>query len=356
MTASPPPSPASLLRIPGVELACDALSTRGLVINAQADGRATLAAAAIVAQGVHATTARARFDVAQVTLEDVRAQVEPVDGAPAITSFAVRHLAIDRLQAALARGAVSGGDASQPLRLDALATLDGIVHAFVSNALWFIDADVSVPIRQGAIDLNAVDIEHVGPNSLLGVSPAGIHVTGPAGQVRMPVLAFGPSPPPGVSFETVGGFPFARGDRGRIDLLPFLHALLEAPAGAPLLRPADPNLSAALQRTRVKGEVQLGDGTLARGGQRMELTGRAAGKNRCTLDSPSLGQRLVLAMPQFAASDASLALPGRELRTAALEAAVEAHVIGHDAPANSPGLVLSVAQATLRDVTMGPVA
>jgi hypothetical protein len=61
-----------------------------------------------------------------------------------------------------------------------------------------------------------------------------------------------------VSFGTDGGFPFARGDRGRIDLLPFLHALLESPPGQPLARPADPNLSGALARTRVKGEVQLG--------------------------------------------------------------------------------------------------
>jgi hypothetical protein len=223
----------------------------------------------------------------------------------------------------------------------------------VKDALWFADADVAVPIRQGAIDFNAIVIENVGPNSLMGVSPAGIHVTGPAGQVRVPLVAF-PSPPPGVSFGTAGGFPFSRGDRGRIDLLPFLHALLESPPGQPLARPADPNLSGALARTRVKGEVQVGDGTLARGGQRIELVGRAAGKNRCTLDSPSMAQRLVIRVPQFAATAASLALPGRELRVAALDAIVEAHVLGHDSPPGSPGILLSIELAKLHDVAMVP--
>jgi hypothetical protein len=195
-------------------------------------------------------------------------------------------------------------------------------------------------------------IENIGPNSLMGVSPAGIHVTGPAGQVRVPLVAF-PSPPPGVSFGTDGGFPFARGDRGRIDLLPFLHALLESPRGQPLARP-DPILSGALARTRVKGEVQLGDGALARGGHRIELAGRAAGKNRCTLDSPSIAQRLVIGVPQFAATAASLALPGREVRVAALDAIAQAHVLGHDSPPGSPDLLISIELAKLQDVAMVP--
>ena len=353
MAATPPPSSTAFLRIPGVELACASFTTRALTLTAQPDGHATLAAAAIVMQAVRATTAGARIDIERLTLEDVRAEVAPIAGAPAITSFVARHVVVERLRAALARGAVAAGDAAQPLQLDALRTLDGLVHAFVKDALWFADADVAVPIRQGAVDFNAIVIENVGPNSLMGVSPAGIHVTGPAGQVRVPLVAF-LSPPPGVSFGTDGGFPFARGDRGRIDLLPFLHALLESPPGQPLARPADPNLSGALARTRVKGEVQLGDGTLARGGQRIELAGRAAGKNRCTLDSPSIAQRLVIGVPQFAATAASLALPGRELRVAALDAIVEAHVLGHDSPPGSPGILLSIELAKLQDVAMMP--
>lgn len=242
---------------------------------------------------------------------------------------------------------------SQPLQLDALRALDGLVHAFVEDALWLAGADVAIPIRQGAVDFNAVVIENIGPNSLMGISPTGIHVTGPAGQVRVPLVAF-PSPPPGVSFGTDAGFTFARGDRGRLDLLPFLHGLLGSPPGQPLARPADPKLSSALARTRVRGEVQLGDGTLARGGQRIELAGRAAGKNRCTLDSPSIAQRLVIGVPQFAATAASLALPGRDLRVGALNAIVEAHVLGHDSPPGSPGILLSIELGKLQDLAMVP--
>ena len=351
MAASPPLH--TFLRIPGVELACASFTTRALQLTAQPDGHAMLAADEFVMQDVRATTAGARVDIERVALENVRAEVAPIAGAPAITSLVAGHVVVEHLRGALARGAAAG-DAPQAMQLDALRTLDGLVHAFVEDALWFADADIAVPIRQGAVDFNAIVIENVGPNSLMGVSPAGIHVSGPGGQVRVPLVTFA-SPPPGVSFGTDGGFPFARGDRGRIDLLPFLHALLESPQGQPLARPADPNLSGALVRTRVRGEVQLGDGTLARGRQRIELAGRAAGKNRCVLDSPSIAERLVIGVPQFAASAASLALGGHELRVAVLDATIEAQVLGHDAPAGSPGILLSIEMAKLRDVAMRPV-
>ena len=352
MAATPPPGSTAFLRIPGVDFACESFGTRALTLTAEQDGHATLAAAAIVMQAVRATTAGARIDIERVTLEDVRAEVAPMAGAPVITSFVAGRVVLEHVRAALAWGVVAAGDAPQPLQLDALRTLDGLVHAFVKDALWFVDADIAVPIRQGAVDFNAIVIENVGPNSLMGVSSAGIHVTGPAGQARVPLVAFS-SPPPGVSFGTEGGFPLARGARGRIDLLPFLHALLESPRGQPLARP-DPILSGALARTRVKGEVQLGDGTLARGGQRIELAGRAAGKNRCTLDSPSIAQRLVIGVPQFAATAASLALPGREVRVAALDAIAQAHVLGHDSPPGGPGILLSIELANLQDVAMVP--
>lgn len=356
MASTPSPTPAGVVRIPGVDFACESLASRGVSLAAQPAGRTEIAAASVVAEGVRASLAGMTVEIGRVTLDDVRAEVVPVAGAPVLASFAVQCIGVERLRAALARDAIAAEGAREGVRLDPLATLDGLVHAFVTDALWFVDADIAVPIRQGTIDFNAVEIEHVGPNSLLGVSPAGIHVSGPAGQVRMPVVTFGPSPPPGVSFATDGGFPFARGDRGRIDLLPFLQALLSAPPGHPLARPADPNLSGALERTRIKGEVQLGDGTLARGGQRVDLAGREAGKNRCTLDSPSVAQRVVITMPQLHARAASWSLPGRELRTATVEAVVEAHVLGSDAPAGSPGVMVSIAQAVLREVAMTPEA
>ena len=135
MAATPPPSSTAFLRIPGVELACASFTTRALTLTAQPDGHATLAAAAIVMQAVRATTAGARIDIERVTLEDVRAEVVPIAGAPAITSFVARHVVVEHLRAVLARGAVAAGDAPQPLQLDALRTLDGLVHAFVKDAL-----------------------------------------------------------------------------------------------------------------------------------------------------------------------------------------------------------------------------
>ena len=129
MAATPPPSSTAFLRIPGVELACASFTTRALTLTAQPDGHATLAAAAIVMQAVRATTAGARIDIERVALEDVLAEVAPIAGVPAITSFVARHVVVEHLRAALARGAVAAGDAPQPLQLDALRRLDGLVHA-----------------------------------------------------------------------------------------------------------------------------------------------------------------------------------------------------------------------------------
>jgi hypothetical protein len=68
MAATPPPRSTAFLRIPGVELACASFTTRALTLTAQPDGHATLAAAAIVMQGVRATTAGARIDIERVSL------------------------------------------------------------------------------------------------------------------------------------------------------------------------------------------------------------------------------------------------------------------------------------------------
>jgi len=62
----------------------------------------------------------------------------------------------------------------------------------------------------------------------------------------------------------------------------------------------------------------------------------------------------VIGVPQFAATAASLALPGRELRVATIDAIVEAHVLGPDSPAGSLGILLSIELAKLQDVAMAP--
>jgi len=110
------------------------------------------------------------------------------------------------------------------------------------------------------------------------------------------------------------------------------------------------------RRTRVAGELHLGDGTLAHGAQRVELAGRAGGTNRVTLDSTSLAERIVICVPQLLASAATLTAAGRDLRASSLSAAVEAHVLGAAARADGPGVLLSVARAALRDVVVGPAA
>jgi hypothetical protein len=350
-TASPA-LPGVLALAPGVELGCDVLESSGVALAVAPDGTLALTAGRVVARGVRLRSARVTVDVAGVTLDGVSARLAPAAAAPTLQSLAVEEMAIEDLHAGLAWSPPR--DAGAALALDALAELEGLVRAYVTDALWIVDAEVVVPIAGGAIDFNAVEIEHVGPNSTLGISASGIHVQAP-GQVRMDVVTF-TAPPPGASFAAPSRFPFGAGDRGRLDLVPFLRALLEAPPDAPLARPTDAGIAGALRRTRVAGELHLGDGTLAHGAQRVELAGRAGGTNRVTLDSTSLAERIVICVPQLLASAATLTAAGRDLRASSLSAAVEAHVLGAAARADGPGVLLSVARAALRDVVVGPAA
>src|SRR5262249_3021293 len=147
------------------------------------------------------------------------------------------------------------------LELEALAGLEGIVRAYVTDALWIIDAEIVVPIAAGTIDFNRVVVEHVGPNSTLNVGPASIFLSATVRR-RIDLFSFGAGGVPGASFDSATRSRLRRGDHGQLALAPFLQALLGAPRDAPLARLADPDLERALRETRVTGEVKLGDGAL----------------------------------------------------------------------------------------------
>jgi hypothetical protein len=244
-----------------------------------------------------------------------------------------------------------GGRLSGDVRLDALDALEGSLRAFVTDAVWFIDATITVPIAQGRVDFNAVRVEHVGPDSTLVLVASGVRLRRPTG-ITMDLLEF----PPTMSPATMGVTPERPGDRGRLAVRRFVEAALTAPPDVQRVRFASPNLQGALQRTTLAGELALGDGLVAAGGLQVMLAGRAQGRNRVEISSPGVEQRVIVRMPDFAAQSGALAVGRRRIAFANLSAVVELHVLGPDPQrAAAPGvrIGISVTRATLQQLALG---
>lgn len=173
-----------------------------------------------------------------------------------------------------------------------LATADGTLRARIVDAHLMFDADVMVPIRQGQVDFNDATVEHVGPDSRLGVSTTGLYLDAANG--RSDLYRFPTTPVAGVEVEQRAALlaPWVS-DRGKLRLQEFLQGLLQqgaGPAGTGLTGPS----RQMLDRASVSGDMQLGDGTLAVPGLRAELVGRAEGRNAVRIRSDAVGRGLAI--------------------------------------------------------------
>lgn len=239
-------------------------------------------------------------------------------------------------------------------RLDALRQLDGALRAFITDAAWIVDADATLPIQHGRLNFDNVSVEHVGPDSSLGLSRGGVYLDAPH-LGRRYLYVFTAGEVPGVSFEQRVDGQAGIGYRGAIDLHAFLPRLLTAGA-RPLGHPADPSVLGMLDRTRLAGDLQCGDGLLSVPGVRMMLSGMAAGRNRVGVSSAVLSRELVLRLPDVQADDVQLDLPQGWLSAARLSAEVELSLtaIGRregEAPL-AWDLQLRVARASLQQLTL----
>ncbi|MDM0032304.1 hypothetical protein QTI33_09200 [Variovorax sp. J22P271] len=186
--------------------------------------------------------------------------------------------------------------------LGPLATVEGSIRGHIEDAQLLFDAEVTIPIRAGRIDFRDATVEHVGPDSRMGVSRMGIYVDAPNG--RSYVYQFAAAPVSGVEFERRGiplG-PFVS-DRGRIDLQPFAETILSAAApraGQGLTGQA----LTLLGRTSLEGEIRLGDGAVAMPGTRAQLQRRSAGDNTLRLRSPKMAASLDVEMASLALREA----------------------------------------------------
>ncbi|MCM5678986.1 hypothetical protein M8A51_05510 [Schlegelella sp. S2-27] len=216
----------------------------------------------------------------------------------------------------------------EPWRLDALAGLQGLVHAFVTDAVWVVDAEVQLRLRDGRIDFNGVSVEHIGPDSSMGISRGGVYVDSPK-LGREYLYLFTANDVPGARFETLSSGRVRRiTDRGQLDLRAFVEGLLAQQPHAWPGKLADRHVAGTLDRTRLTAELQLGDGALGAERQHVVLSGRADGKNRVIVSAAVLSHKLVVRMPDMAASAAQFDLPGLTGSSGAVSADVSLRVAG----------------------------
>jgi hypothetical protein len=172
--------------------------------------------------------------------------------------------------------------------LTPLAEANGTINAKITDAHLAFDADVTVPIRQGEIDFGDATVEHVGPNSRMGVSRMGVYVDAPNG--RSYLFQFPAAPLAGVEYERRGALlgPWIT-ERGKLALQPFVESLLrQAAPGQPLGITGQVRL--LLDRIALSGDVRLGDGKVAAPGMHGELVGRAEGRNTVRVGSEAVGR------------------------------------------------------------------
>jgi hypothetical protein len=192
-----------------------------------------------------------------------------------------------------------------------LASAEGKIRAEIVDAHLLFDADVTVPVRQGQVDFNEATVEHVGPDSRMGVSRLGLYVDAPNG--RSYLYQFTSAPVAGVEFEQRGALLGPRvTNRGRLRLQPFGEGLMRQPARGPGQGLTD-QARQLFDRTAVSGEVQLGDGLFAARGLQAELAGRGGGRNLVRLQSASVGRGLTVEMASLSVRKAVLAAGGARL-------------------------------------------
>jgi hypothetical protein len=252
------------------------------------------------------------------------AKLELVDAIGTMSSLRAGHahlhgveITLQNFDAALANSA-SLLPKPATWRLEPIDGLAGRIEALITDAHWALDADVTVPIEHGRIDFNRVTVEHIGPDSSMGLSPMGLYVDAPNGRTYLYLLSA--SHVPGAHFERRGGSLFGArvGDRGALELRPLIEGLL---SGMTLGSPAH-DAQDQLDRTRLSGTLQLGDGALGADPNEITLAGRAQGRNRITLTAEVVGREVTARLPEFSASGARLEAFGKRVTCGAITAAL----------------------------------
>ena len=228
-----------------------------------------------------------------------------------------------------ASAAATPQQAAEAWCLGPLADADGTVSGRITDAHLMFDADVTVPIRQGEIDFNDATVEHVGPDSRMGVSRLGLYVDAPNG--RSYLYQFASAPLAGVEFERRGALlsPWVS-ERGKLHLKTFGEAMLRQCGSSGPSQGLTEQARLLLGRTSLAGEVQLGDGRLAVPGLQAHLDGRGEGGNAVALHADALRRGLTAEIASLSARDASATWPGVQLECGRITARIRLRLVAED--------------------------
>lgn len=300
---------------PGVRFAME-----GFQWQPGSDGAIDASIGLLQASGLRFESRGAVLDVGQVEIRDVKARLQAKDGSVSLVSLeaASAELRGVQLHATLempqsiekpsVNAPVANLDAAH-LSLAPLGTAEGSLRMDITDAFMAFDARVTVPIEHGQVDFSDASVEHVGPDSRMGVSKLGIYVDAPDG--RSYLYQFASPPLEGVEFEQRGTLlgPWVK-QRGKIWLQPFAEAMLRQLSGGLRLGLSE-QARVLLGRTALSGNLKLGDGLAALAGLSAVLTGHDIGHNDITLKSQAVGQGLTAGVTCFSVRDLRFGLTAR---------------------------------------------
>ncbi len=294
-------------------------SLEGLTLRPGSDGTLEFGIEKIEAASLRVSSGPLMLELGHFALHKLVAVVRSDGGKPRLSALDANSaefsgvkvhgpLVIPRVASG---GSAAGQGADTSWRLVPLAAAEGTIRAEIVDAHLLFDADVTVPIRQGRIDLDDATVEHVGPDSRMGASRLGLYVDAPNG--RSYLYQFPSAPVVGVQYERRGALlgPFVT-DRGHLRLQEFGEWLLRQHPSEEALGFTE-QARLLLARTAVSGHVQLGDGSFVAPGLQADLAGRADGRNVLRLHSEAVGRGLTLEMASLSIRNAILNWGGTQM-------------------------------------------
>ena len=326
-------------------------SFEGLTLGAGPEGALAIRIRRLEVRSFRLASGALRLEVGQLVLDGLLALVRFDAGRPRVQRVEAEsaELSAIRIQAPVQLTSGDHGTIPGAWRLEPLASANGTIRAEIVDAHLLFDADVTVPIRAGQVDFGDATVEHVGPDSRMGVSRLGIYVDAPNG--RSYLYQFASAVIAGVEYERRGTMlgPWVT-SRGKLQLQPFGEWLLaQRPDGQ--AQGFTGQSRQLFDRTAVAGEVRLGDGQLAAPGVRAELVGRAEGRNTVRIHSEAVGRGFTLAIEALSVRDGALAAKGWQLHCDEMTGAVTLRMLLEEAKLC---LALEVAGLKVSGLQLGP--
>lgn len=324
-------------------------SLDGLGWQAAGEGTLRFAVRRIDASSLRLTAGPLVLQIGSVALQDVAGVLRLQEGRPRIESLQVESAELSGVKVEgpfqVTRQGKPGRAAADAAAwcLGPLASANGTIRAQIVDAHLLFDADVTVPIREGQIDFDDATVEHVGPDSRMGVSRLGLYVDAPNG--RSYLYQFAAAAVDGVEFERRSALLGAWvTDRGRLHLQAFGEGLLrQGPAGAG--QGFTVQARQLLGRTALSGEVRLGDGRFGVPGLQGELAGRAEGRNTVRLHSESVGRGISAQLAALRLRNAALHAGGAQASCEEISGSVALRAVAE--PEQKVRLALELPQLAL---------